>query len=184
MRTFVTKLKLVLLAGFLIFPALGNSAALDDLIIKKISTANEVVIRLIMSGVISDTPVENDDRELAQGICLAGGVASQLCTGGYYQGKTHYSPKTLAQGICLAGGVASQLCTGGYYQGKTHYSPSSLEEALQLVMNSNEDRYWYWDKFRDQYSNPQWRCRGSQTGQFANNSKCSGQTKDDERWPG
>ena len=47
-----------------------------------------------------------------------------------------------------------------------------------------KDRNYWWDRFKDQYGNYQWRCRGGQTKQFAENSKCSGVSKDDDRWPG
>ena len=45
------------------------------------------------------------------------------------------------------------------------------------------DYDWDWDAFYDQYYNLQWRCRGIQTGQFANDSNCAYDYKDDDRWP-
>lgn len=45
----------------------------------------------------------------------------------------------------------------------------------------NIDIDWDWDYFP---ANGQWRCRGIHTGQFANNSKCRYDFKDDDRWPG
>ena len=47
-----------------------------------------------------------------------------------------------------------------------------------------EDYDWDWDAFDDQYGYLQWRCRGIQTGRFADNSKCLYDIKDDNRWPG
>jgi len=40
-----------------------------------------------------------------------------------------------------------------------------------------KDRTYWWDRFEDQYGNYQWRCRGGQTKQFAENSKCSESAK-------
>jgi hypothetical protein len=46
------------------------------------------------------------------------------------------------------------------------------------------DYSWDWDQFRDQYGRLVWRCRGIQTGQFANDSQCRGNSRIDDRWPG
>jgi len=199
-------MRIGLVVAVLIASVCVHSAPLDDLIIKKNSIANDVVI---MSGIISDTTADNNNKELAQKICLAGGIKPDKCVsnGGYYGygpktiaqgicfaggikpdkcmsngGYYGYGPKTIAQGICFAGGIKPDKCmsNGGYYG----YGPKNISEALELIAESGTDRYWYWDEFRDQYGNSQWRCRGSQTGRFANNSNCSGQSKDDKRWPG
>jgi len=42
------------------------------------------------------------------------------------------------------------------------------------------DSDWDWDY---QPKNGQWACRGIQTGQYAELSKCAGDYKDDDRWP-
>jgi hypothetical protein len=42
---------------------------------------------------------------------------------------------------------------------------------------------WDWDQFYDQYYSLQWRCRGIQTGQFAEDEKCLYDLKNDDRWP-
>ena len=83
-------------------------------------------------------------------------------------------PKTIAQGICMAGG--SRNCKDPWL------GPKTIEEAIDNI--PFKDRTFWWDRFRDQYGNYQWRCRGGQTKQFAENSKCSGVSKDDDRWPG
>jgi len=41
-----------------------------------------------------------------------------------------------------------------------------------------------WDQFYNQYGQLTWRCRGVQTGQFANSYNCLGDAKVDSRWPG
>jgi hypothetical protein len=45
------------------------------------------------------------------------------------------------------------------------------------------DSDWDWDAFYDGYGNLLWRCRGIQSGQFANNSSCQYDYMDDDRWP-
>jgi len=72
---------------------------------------------------------------------------------------------------------------GGSRNCKDHWlGPKTIEEAIDNI--PFKDRTFWWDRFRDQYGNYQWRCRGGQTKQFAENSKCSGVSKDDDRWPG
>ena len=50
--------------------------------------------------------------------------------------------------------------------------------------NSNQDYDWDWDGFYDQYGNMTWRCRGIQTGRFAEDWRCASDLKTDNRWPG
>lgn len=45
------------------------------------------------------------------------------------------------------------------------------------------DYQWEWDEFYDQYGNLIWRCRGVQTGQFAEDSRCGYKVKSDWKWP-
>jgi hypothetical protein len=97
---------------------------------------------------------------LAKGICLAGGIASYNCN----------SATTLAKGICLARGIASYSCGN-----------MSLAAALELPL---VDTSWKWDQFRrpNSFGNI-WSCRGTATGQFADESKCFGEFKSDNTWP-
>ena len=115
-------------------------------------------------------------KNIAEGICLAGGVDKYICTG---TGLRNIAPKNIAEGICLAGGVDKYICTG---TGLRNIAPKNIEEAIDMI--PYKDRNYWWDRFKDQYGNYQWRCRGGQTKQFAENSKCSGVSKDDDRWPG
>lgn len=46
------------------------------------------------------------------------------------------------------------------------------------------DFEWRWDQFRDQYGLLEWRCRGVQSGEFADNYRCAGQLQLDNTWPG
>lgn len=46
------------------------------------------------------------------------------------------------------------------------------------------DSDWDWDQFYNEYGVLVWRCRGIQTGQFAENSNCAYDSMTDYRWPG
>ena len=100
-------------------------------------------------------------------------ILIELIIAGLNDQTDNYNPK-LAKEISIAGGG----------RGCTSYSsgPKTIEEAIDNI--PFKDRTFWWDRFRDQYGNYQWRCRGGQTKQFANDSKCSGVSKDDDRWPG
>lgn len=43
---------------------------------------------------------------------------------------------------------------------------------------------WDWDQFQDQNGRLVWACRGAQTGQFAELSRCAMKVRSDLRWPG
>mgnify|MGYP004397936159 CR=1 FL=1 len=88
--------------------------------------------------------------------------------------QTDNDNSKLAKEICIAG--------DGYDCTNPFSGPKTIEEAIDNI--PFKDRTFWWDRFRDQYGNYQWRCRGGQTKQFANDSKCSGVSKDDDRWPG
>ena len=144
----------------LLFPALEVIAErFDHLIIKKDAKVNAIVLSLVI------------DPNLSEELNSAGGnseAGKRLCE--RFGGSSCYSVSSIGQGICKAGG------------GSSCYAKNTVQQGLDSI--PNEDRYWYWDQFNDQYGNTIWRCRGSQTGRFAENEKCAGQTKDDERWPG
>lgn len=119
---------------------------------------------------------------VAKGICLSGGIPSYECISATTIGKAIclaggepsyecIGASSAAKGVCLAGGVPSYKCI----------SATTVYEAIKLI--PFEDRNFWWDKFRDQYGNEQWRCRGAQTKRFADNYKCSKVSKDDDRWP-
>ena len=167
-----------------------SANVLDDLIVKKKPLINELIIELLKRG-LSDEVI-NDDRELANLICKKGGlseyecnrfdgprtVAQSICaiSGKSILNCTRYDgPKTIAQSICIAGGKSILNCTR--YDG-----PKTIAEAIDDIPYN--DRTYWWDRFKDQYDKYQWRCRGGQTKQFADSSKCSGINKDDDRWPG
>lgn len=45
------------------------------------------------------------------------------------------------------------------------------------------DYDWDWDQFYNQYRQLVWACRGVQTGQFADNSRCQYKLQIDSHWP-
>ena len=160
--------KLLSLCLFFLFTSFSLSAnVLDDLIIKKKPAINQIVIELLQGGLTEQT--DNSNAQLAREICRAGGASSRTCTSALSR------PATVAQGICMAGGASSYTCTNALSR------PETIAEAIEMI--PYVDRTYWWDRFRDQYGNYQWRCRGGQTKQLADNSKCSAVTKDDERWP-
>lgn len=118
---------------------------------------------------------------ISKGICMAGGKASYECM----------SADTIAKGICMAGGKAGYECMSadtiakGICLAKNNGSQNcfyiSLNEALGLLKVDTE---WKWDKFRtkNSYDNI-WACRGTTTGEFADNSKCANSLKIDDTWP-
>lgn len=63
--------------------------------------------------------------------------------------------------------------------------PPGLGSALIELTNDiyPTDSDWDWDGFYDRDGIFVWRCRGIQTGQFANDNKCLYDNKDDSRWP-
>lgn len=139
---------------------------------------------------------------IGKGICLSGGRASYECSGAtsigkgicLASGRASYecsSATTIGKGICMASGkpgyecssassVAAGICMS---KGKAGYECSNIPLSKALSMEV-VDTQWEWDKFKDQYGNDTWRCRGEQTGQFANNIKCFGKLKMDNTWPG
>jgi hypothetical protein len=80
------------------------------------------------------------------------------------QGLIDQRNQTIAA-IALVGAAAyvagSQAGSGGGYTAQT------------------QDTQWDWDQFRDQYGRFTWRCRGVQTGQFAQAYRCNGRARID-----
>ena len=133
---------------------------LDDLIIKKKPLINQIIIELLEIGMTDDWKNldSSEKSEIGTEICKAG-------DGDYCSYVT-----SIGEGICKAG-------DGDYCS-----YVNSVQDGIDKI--PYKDRNFWWDRFRDQYGNYQWRCRGGQTKQFANDSKCSGVSKDDNRWPG
>ena len=121
------------------------------------------------------------DDLIIKKIPLINGLIIELLKRGMTDNTENNNPE-LAKEICLAGGVSPRICTGGTYAYEKNLNPKNIQQAVEMV--PYVDRTYWWDRFKDQYGNYQWRCRGGQTKQFAENSNCSGVNKDDDRWPG
>ena len=81
------------------------------------------------------------------------------------------SENAILGGILVAAAVVAVANSGG---GSGGYYPSSRVE----------DSDWAWDAFYNQYGSLVWRCRGIQTGQFAENGHCAYDVMTDNHWPG
>lgn len=90
--------------------------------------------------------------------------------GDFEQGQAGVDWGTVAAVIIVAGVVAAAASAASDGGGGGYSAPAS-------------DYDWDWDAFNDQYYNLQWRCRGIQTGEFADNDNCAFDYKDDDRWP-
>ena len=137
-----------------------DANVLDDLIIKKKPLINQIIIELLEAGMTDEW--ENLDSSVKSKI---GTDTCEAADGSYCNYVT-----SIGEGICKAG-------DGSY----CNYV-NSIQDGIDKI--PYKDRTYWWDRFRDQYGNYQWRCRGGQTKQFANDSNCSGVSKDDDRWPG
>jgi hypothetical protein len=124
---------------------------------------------------------------LAEGICLSGGRPKSDCTGPFTQ-------LTLAEGICLSSGRPKSDCTGPFTQltlaeGICLRKIAARYECNNVTMSSAidlpvEDHVWAWDEYEDPNSfEKTWVCRGRQTGEFAEHSKCNSAVQDDNTWP-
>ena len=78
--------------------------------------------------------------------------------------------------------LALQQLSSSLNQANCNLSGNPNSAACQQY-RSSADYDWDWDAFYDQNYNLIWRCRGINTGRFADNSKCSMDAKDDDRWP-
>jgi hypothetical protein len=97
---------------------------------------------------------------IGQGVCLSSGKSSLDC-------PSYVSPAT---GLCLAKGQDFGTCSG-----------ISLAGAMSVEIR---DIDWAWDGFYDARGNLQWRCRGMNTGAFADDYRCASRLRTDATWPG
>jgi hypothetical protein len=183
---------------FLIFSLQTNANVLDDLIIKKEPTINQIIIELLKAGLTEESD-ELDSRtsaEIGKDICEAAGRSSCWNADSIGEGicmaagrSSCWNADSIGEGICMAAGrsscwnadsIGEGICMAG--GGSSCWNADTIEEGIKKI--PFKDRTYWWDRFRDQYGNYLWRCRGGQTKQFAENSKCSGVSKDDDRWPG
>ena len=74
-------------------------------------------------------------------------------------------------GVLIAAAVVAAASEGG---GAT--APPATNSQIS-------DYDWDWDQFHNEYGVLVWRCRGIQTGEFAESSKCAYDAMTDYRWP-
>ena len=67
--------------------------------------------------------------------------------------------------------IGQIICKAG--SGSGCYSDLTIKEGLNKLPKHDID--WAWDLV--------WHCRGIQTGQFAEFTKCAGKSKNDDHWP-
>ena len=166
---------------FMIFRFASSAAILILLSMTGIAKADNSIISL-GTALMSNPQIENVSGEAGTGqqICLSGGRPNYDCR----------SSTTLGEGICLSTGRPSYECSSYLKpaeglclaKGQPTYNCSSVTEAIALEMEII-DVSWAWDNFYDEYNNSQWRCRGLNTGQFADDDKCSSKPRLDNTWP-
>ena len=159
-------------------------------------TARKLGETLILKGF---TEEDNITSSSAKEICIAGGHTSYDCIGVTLGkaicmagGKTSYDciGVNLFKSLCIAGGHTSYDCIGVSSAGKAicmgrGYSSYEClgKSSSQAIAMKIKDITWAWDMFRTQFRREVWRCRGTNTGQFADDDKCSSLTKNDDKWP-
>ena len=176
----------------------------------RMSAAINSDLNSIITYIVKNRIDESDNRntrlgeyfcKFGQGInCSGSTIGEGIC-------KSASEPKcnnlTIGDGICRAGGqikcnnlsIAEGICRAG-----EHLSCSgvSLAKALCLVREGQHcykmsidqavnltpiDTDWKWDGFYDQNGKRVWRCRGTLTGRFVEDSKCYWDMKVDNTWP-
>ena len=78
--------------------------------------------------------------------------------------------------VAVAAASSSRGGGGAYVQpdyGRTYAQPYTTT-----------DYAWQWDQFLNDKGQLVWACRGEQTGQFADSSRCAGKAQIDWKWPG
>jgi hypothetical protein len=154
---------------------------------------DQTIIALLKQNILDDR--YNDSPDIGTIICKAGGgsscysnlsIGTGICRAG--GGSSCYSNLSIGTGICRAGGgsscysnlsIGTGICRAG--GGSSCYSNLSIQEGLNKLPKHDID--WAWDQFHHSTGSLVWACRGIQTGQFAEHTKCAGKSKNDDRWP-
>ena len=110
---------------------------------------------LLKENALKDS--NNDNSDLGKKICEISG------------GSSCHRVNSIGEGICKAGG------------GSGCHRVNSINEGLNKLPKHDID--WAWDQFHHSTGSLVWACRGIQTGQFAEHTKCAGKSKNDDRWP-
>jgi hypothetical protein len=103
-------------------------------------------------------------------------LAGCSTTGGIYDSKDEKNNQfsvgnTLLTilGVAAAAAIAAGGGSGGGGTGGNSFAPTDYD--------------WAWDQYYNQYRQLVWSCRGKQTGQFAELSKCQYKVQNDLTWP-
>ena len=93
----------------------------------------------------------------------------------------------IGKGICYAGDGSGCAYVDNIGHGicearkGTSCRGMSIERALALPV---VDTDWEWDQFREPNSYQRmWGCRGTSSGQFADDWRCAGKARIDRKWP-
>jgi hypothetical protein len=149
---------------------------------------NAIIVAIIENNI---TDEDNSNTEIGVAICKAAGgtscayssIGEGICKARRGSSCTY---STIGEGICKAGrGSSCTYSTIGEGICKARRGSSctymSVSTALSLPVPDTE---WKWDGFMGANGNQTWRCRGTATGQFADDSKCGYASKNDNTWPG
>ncbi len=120
---------------------------------KKLLTTTALLVFFIYVG-SSSYATRLDDLIIQKDSQLNGLLLELLIAGATLDDPRLNASSELPENICMTAGLGGYTCTRGTN------APETVAEALDMI--PNKDRYWYWDQFKDQYGNTQWRCRGSQ----------------------
>jgi hypothetical protein len=150
---------------------------------------DQIVITLLKQNLLDDR--YNDSPDIGEIICKAGGgnyctgvsIGEGICQAG---GGNYCTGVSIGEGICQAGGgnyctgvsIGEGICQAG---GGNYCTGVSINEALNKLPKHDTD--WAWDQFHHSTGSLVWACRGIQTGQFAEHTRCAEKSKNDNRWP-
>lgn len=183
----------------LVIPSLAFSADLE--------VGKDIFKLLIQAGIRENS--YRGDAEIGRKICenykgescySVSSLPEGICKAA--RGTSCYSVSTIGEALCKAGGGSSCYNVSSIGEGfckmmhgNSCYSISSLEEGIckgfggyscynpDLSRLQPRDIAFAWDKFTAPNAyGIIWACRGIQTGQFVENSKCTG-PQIDELWP-
>lgn len=76
------------------------------------------------------------------------------------------------------------VLVGALVLGAVAYAASNGTSGGGGYSATQSDYKWSWDQFGDGNGVLIWRCRGEQTGQFADDWRCAGLYRADSKWPG
>jgi hypothetical protein len=199
----IMQLSLLVVSMLISISAHADTARkLGEILILKGFTEEDNINSSSAEGMCKDTGKTSYDCRrvtLGEAICMIGGntkydcrrvtLGEAICIA---SGTTKYDCRrvNIFESLCIAGGhtvydcrrvssAEKAICMGRGYD-SYECRRKSPSEAIGMKI---KDIKWAWDMFRNQYGGETWRCRGTNTGQFADDDKCSFLTKNDDKWP-